>query len=68
MKKPRRSGVEMPKIVPVGEVPGEVARALFALLAYACNQSTPMIEFNLKGLLHGDLELGDFEVRVTKVD
>ncbi len=50
------------------ELPPHIQKALNELVAYTINGQSPLQIFNLGGLSHEGQPLGDWEIRITRVD
>lgn len=59
---------DLPKSTPVENLPEEVKRACYELIAQALRENSAVLNITLKDMKHGDAPIPDFEISIRRLD
>jgi len=60
--------MDIPKIVPVSDLPDEAKKAAYELIAQLLREQSPLLTINLGDVTYEGKPIGNYEVSVRKID
>ena len=67
-KHEKGSPMDIPKIVPVSNLPDEAKKAAYELIAQLLREQTPVLTINLADVAYEEKPIGNYEISVRRID